>query len=147
MSTTLGSRAAGRDAGNRASSPPAVRPVRAATGQVEHALDDTTPAIFSRIGARVSDADCLFTRHTEVHFSPPMQEMLRTKCPTEALSAAVEPCSAAVGESHHVNESPSKKALYNACLFDYCFGQVEHALQVAKEFATTQELKDGGLIK
>ena len=141
MSTTLGSRAAGRDDGNRASSPPAVRPVRAATGQVEHALDDTTPAIFSRIGPRVSAGELMFQRNTPVHFTRPMAEMLRTKCPVDQMSSGTAECATLFPAG-----APRDQALYDACLFDYCFGEVEHALQVAKTLATTEELKDAGLI-
>jgi hypothetical protein len=102
------------------------------------AQDDSTKAIFSRIGARVSSAECLFTRHSEIRFSRVMEEMLRTQCPSENRKMGTEKCMSTMSES---------RSLYDACLYDYCFGELEHALQVAKTFATPQELTDGNLIK
>jgi hypothetical protein len=105
------------------------------------ALDDTTPAIFSRIGPRVSAGELMFQRNTPVHFTRPMAEMLRTKCPVDQMSSGTAECATLFPAG-----APRDQALYDACLFDYCFGEVEHALQVAKTLATTEELKDAGLI-
>ena len=99
------------------------------------AEDDSTQAIFSRIGPRVSSAECLFTHHSEIRVSRVMEEMLRTTCP---------PANMQIGKQNCVVTMHDPK-LFNACLYDYCFGELEHALQVAKTLATPQELQDGNI--
>ncbi len=91
-------------------------------------------AIFSRIGPRVISSEYLFKRHTEVHFSRVMQAMMG-QCLPENMQVGKQNCGVTM---HDPN-------LYNACLYDYCFGHVEHALQVAKTLATPQELQDGNI--
>ena len=100
------------------------------------AEDDSTQAIFSRIGPRVSSAEGLFTHRTEIRISRVMEEMLRTKCPPANMQIGKENC----GVTMH------DPKLYTACLYDYCFGELEHGLQEAKALATPQELQDGNIM-
>ncbi len=94
-----------------------------------------TAPIFSRIGPRVISSEYLSTRHTEVHFPRVMGEMMRTKCPPANMQIGKENC----GVTMH------DPKLHNACLYDFCFAEREHAIQVATTYATPQELKDGNI--
>merc|ERR1711957_559268 len=76
------------------------------------ASDDTTPAIFERVGARVEAGANLFSRRVPVEFTSQMDE-LRMDATAQQMSA---------------------------CLFDGCFGMNEHALQTAKQFAMSSAL-------
>lgn len=91
--------------------------------------DDTTEAIFGRIGARVAPDDLLFHEHTHVHFTPEMWKMMLADCAPEKLKHGKSKCQTEMPAS----EMKSKEM--NACIFDHCYGANEHALRYAKTFA------------
>lgn len=93
--------------------------------------DDTTEAIFGRLGARVADQEMLFHRHAQVLFSSEMEEMMRTKCAPNKLIEHEQTC-----RQEMRGVATSDAVSMNSCIFDLCFGMNEHALQTAKTFAT-----------
>lgn len=84
--------------------------------------DDTTSAVFERIGARIAPNDLLFSRRSQVTLSPQMDTMLNTQCSAERKQLAADRCRATLLD---ITEQRS-------CMFDWCFGMNEQALQVAK---------------
>jgi len=89
--------------------------------------DDTTAKIFSRIGARVPEGELIFSQRAAVVVSQEMQRMIAAACPEARLQPAKDNCRSALplgasGES------------MDACVYDYCFGAVEHALKIAEEY-------------
>lgn len=97
--------------------------------------DDTTDAILSR-GGRVADKDLLFNKHAEISFTTEEATMLRTNCAAEKL---VE------GELACRKQMPTATTMQvNGCVFDFCFGMLEHALQTAKNYATPEDKKAAG---
>jgi len=103
------------------------------------ASDDTTEAIFNRIGARVAPGGNMFSTRATVQFTPQMGEMLREHCPVETLTRVDKEC--------HAELSNPTTIEINACLFDGCFGSNEHALQTAKQYVSAAERKRIGLDK
>lgn len=92
-------------------------------------MDDTTEEIFKRIGARIAPGENIFDRRTEVEVTPEMVEMLQTKCPMGTMRIAEQEC-------HSTLASEMQDSLQmQACLYDVCFGDNEHALRTAKTFA------------
>jgi len=100
--------------------------------------DDTTQAIFERVGARVPASDMLFSRGTSAEFTPEEKEMLQKYCSSVTVANA---------KLHCVKELPAgvSEEGINACIFDQCFGMNEHALQTAKQFASEEVRKNIGL--
>jgi len=96
------------------------------------ASDDTTQAIFERIGVRVGQGDMLFKNRAPIMFTEEMSEMLRTDCVADQLLASREHCQ----KDLHAAASTIQM---NSCLYDFCFGMNEHALRTAKTFATQAE--------
>eukprot|EP00446_Apocalathium_sp_SHHI-4_P042657 CAMPEP_0177335516 /NCGR_PEP_ID=MMETSP0368-20130122/23293_1 /TAXON_ID=447022 ORGANISM="Scrippsiella hangoei-like, Strain SHHI-4" /NCGR_SAMPLE_ID=MMETSP0368 /ASSEMBLY_ACC=CAM_ASM_000363 /LENGTH=392 /DNA_ID=CAMNT_0018796305 /DNA_START=10 /DNA_END=1189 /DNA_ORIENTATION=- len=96
------------------------------------ASDDTTPAIFKRIGARVGRGELLFSHFTDVSFTSEEQSMLNKDCPEGELMAAREKCRGGLLQS-------ATEQQLNACAFDVCFGMNEHALRIAKTYATAED--------
>jgi len=94
--------------------------------------DDTTQAIFERVGVRVGQGEMLFKNRATIVFTPEMEDMLRTNCPAQDLLASREHCQ---------KELPQEASTIqmNSCLFDWCFGMNEHALRTAKTYATPEE--------
>eukprot|EP00932_Pfiesteria_piscicida_P020573 SRR837773.7375.p1 GENE.SRR837773.7375~~SRR837773.7375.p1 ORF type:complete len:221 (-),score=74.90 SRR837773.7375:138-746(-) len=102
--------------------------------------DDTTPAIYDRIGARVPRGENMFQHRDDVDISPQMKQMLSEHCPSEKQSQFRRTCSDSLSS---IGKSGEDRLL--ACVFDYCFGQMEHALQTAKMYATAEERRKVGL--
>jgi len=88
--------------------------------------DDTTEAIFHRIGARVGPGDMLLRHRADIKFTPEMEQMLST-CPGDQLVQ---------GELECRQELPQTASSIevNSCVFDFCFGMNEHALKIAQTF-------------
>jgi hypothetical protein len=97
--------------------------------------DDSTQAIFSRVGARVKEGELLFRERATFGFTSEEYAMLKT-CAT--LPVAEKKCRAELENSH-----PTQPELY-ACMFDYCFGMNEHALRTARTYATPADRAAAG---
>jgi len=97
------------------------------------AADDTTAAIFSRIGPRVPSAEMMFSSTADVSMTMEEAKMLQTQCPQNTHSEASALCR---------QKLPSGTTAENtACAFDVCFGMNEHALRSAKTYATQEDLQ------
>jgi len=90
--------------------------------------DDTTDAIFARIGARVAPGDLLFHRNAQLVFTPEMAQMLTNTCPQQTQNDGRAFCQQSLGMG-------ASQINLMSCLFDYCFGMNEHALRTAKTYA------------
>lgn len=91
-------------------------------------MDDTTRAVFDRIGVRVEPGELLFGHREKMEFTPEMQGMLSEHCESDKLVS---------GELACRKQLPSKQEntmTINSCVFDYCFGMNEHALRTAKKY-------------
>jgi len=95
-------------------------------------VDDTTEAIFNRIGARVESSAMLFSSRAEISFTTEEQEMLRTQCPARTMVDAELKCRQNLPQSAMVLQ-------VNACVFDVCFGMNEHALRSAATYASAAD--------
>mmetsp|Transcript_135486 Transcript_135486/g.432395 ORF Transcript_135486/g.432395 Transcript_135486/m.432395 type:complete len:457 (-) Transcript_135486:445-1815(-) len=95
--------------------------------------DDTTTAILAR-GARVTDNDLLFSSRAVTAFTTEEAEMLRRHCPAEELVKGELACRKDLPQN-------AETVQVNACVFDFCFGMNEHALQTAKIYATAEDKK------
>jgi len=95
--------------------------------------DDTTTAILAR-GARVTDNDLLFSSRAVTAFTTEEAEMLRRHCPAEELVKGELACRKDLPQN-------AETVQVNACVFDFCFGMNEHALQTAKNYATPEDKK------
>eukprot|EP00932_Pfiesteria_piscicida_P013300 SRR837773.24829.p3 GENE.SRR837773.24829~~SRR837773.24829.p3 ORF type:complete len:144 (-),score=52.56 SRR837773.24829:12-401(-) len=102
--------------------------------------DDTTQAIYDRVGARVPRGENMFQQRDDVDISPQMTQMLREHCPSQEQSRFRQTCTEQLRNIGKVGEDRLQ-----ACIFDYCFGQMEHALQTAKMYATAEERRKVGL--
>lgn len=92
-------------------------------------MDDTTEAIFGRVGARVPPGESLFNHQVTVPVTEEMAEMLRRTCGPKNLQAAETACRSALAVELQTTD------LMNSCLFDECFGMNEHAQRTARTFA------------
>jgi len=95
--------------------------------------DDTTAAILAR-GGRVADKDLLFSSRAVTAFTTEEAEMLRRNCPAEELVKGELACRKDLPQN-------AETVQVNACVFDFCFGMNEHALQTAKNYATPEDKK------
>lgn len=91
--------------------------------------DDTPAAIFQRIGARVPPSELMFNTNAIVQITAEEVAMLRTQCPSRTLASARSECQRELGQQ-------ATDVQIQACSFDVCFGMNEHALRVAKNYAT-----------
>jgi len=88
--------------------------------------DDTTLAIMGRVGARVARGDLLFNHHANVVVSDEMRTMLRMNCDASKRSQAESSCRTTI---HNSGEEE-----ITSCMYDECFGQMEHAQETAKQY-------------
>lgn len=89
--------------------------------------DDTTQAIFSRIGARVPKGELLFQHRAEVNFTEVEQKLL-AMCAHDRFQAAEHACMKELAQ----NPRPGNPVLAKSCMLDYCFGSNEHVLRLVK---------------
>jgi len=89
--------------------------------------DDTTDAIFARIGARVAKQDLLFRRNAKPVWTTEMADMFKATCPQDQKDAGQLNCQKEL-------QNPDSVQL-QSCMFDYCFGMNEHALRTARLYA------------
>jgi len=89
--------------------------------------DDTTQQIFKRVGARVGQGELLFGQRAPIDFTPEMEEMLRSECEANRLVTAEARCRSQLSGNANTMQ-------VNSCAYDQCFGQMEHALRVARTF-------------
>lgn len=94
--------------------------------------DDTTQAIFERVGARIADSELLFKRQEEIVFTSEETHMLLTECQPKDLIAHELKC------RKELPGTPTTAGV-NSCVFDQCFGMNEHALRSAKTYATPED--------
>mmetsp|Transcript_65046 Transcript_65046/g.211995 ORF Transcript_65046/g.211995 Transcript_65046/m.211995 type:complete len:228 (-) Transcript_65046:331-1014(-) len=94
--------------------------------------DDTTEAIFNRVGARIESSAMLFSSRAEISFTTEEQEMLRSQCPARTMVDAELQCRKNLPQSATVLQ-------VNACVFDVCFGMNEHALRSAATYASAAD--------
>merc|ERR1719277_127197 len=92
--------------------------------------DDSTQAIFARVGARVGTGELLFGHRATVVFTPEMEEMLSNDCEPNRRMAAEAKCRSQLPQSVQV----SNPKMIDSCAYDQCFGQMEHALRVARNY-------------
>jgi len=90
--------------------------------------DDTTQAIFQRIGARVRPAENILSGRAMIEFTPQMQKMMAAECPAAKQASSQQLCSTSLGLA-------SGDILVNSCTFDQCFGMNVHARAHAKTYA------------
>jgi len=88
--------------------------------------DDTTLAIMGRVGARVSRGDLLFSHHAHVVVSDEMRTMLRMNCHADKRNRAESSCRTTI-------RGASDEEI-TSCMYDECFGQMEHAQETAKQY-------------
>uniref|UniRef100_A0A7S2N7R8 VWFD domain-containing protein n=1 Tax=Zooxanthella nutricula TaxID=1333877 RepID=A0A7S2N7R8_9DINO len=88
--------------------------------------DDTTAAIFRRIGIRVKPGELLFSNTLPPKVSQQMQDMIARACPQDLLATAKQTCAA--------RATGFDRALLDSCVYDECFGANEHALRTAKMY-------------
>ena len=88
--------------------------------------DDTTAAIFRRIGIRVKPNELLFSNTVPPTVSQQMQDMIARACPQDLLATAKQTCAA--------RATGFDRALLDSCVYDECFGANEHALRTAKMY-------------
>eukprot|EP00932_Pfiesteria_piscicida_P008329 SRR837773.18711.p1 GENE.SRR837773.18711~~SRR837773.18711.p1 ORF type:complete len:245 (-),score=79.87 SRR837773.18711:89-778(-) len=100
--------------------------------------DDSTKAVFERVGARIEHGKMLFSRRAGVEVTNQMRDMLKSDCETDRMVRGEQECRKALPMDATVPEIDS-------CVFDMCFGSNEHALRIAKTYATAQQLQDLGL--
>mmetsp|Transcript_83434 Transcript_83434/g.268976 ORF Transcript_83434/g.268976 Transcript_83434/m.268976 type:complete len:128 (-) Transcript_83434:146-529(-) len=102
--------------------------------------DDTTQAIFDRIGARIAPGELLMRNRATMAISPQQVKMLQEQC-AEGSSLRLEAnqkCAADLFQG-------ATEVQVEACAFDYCFGMNEHALSTAKTYITSEERKKLGM--
>jgi len=99
--------------------------------------DDTTQAIFARVGARVDSVDCMFTDAPQLEFTLEEADMLNT-CPVSKLDSAKLVC------TEELKGTDPTAKLLKACMYDQCFGMNEHALRTAVKFATPEDRAAAG---
>lgn len=97
-----------------------------------NAEDDTTQAIFQRIGARIQDGEMLMKHRAVVTFSSEEYDMLM-QCAVDIRTSARQKC-----EKELETSRPTENELH-ACMFDECFGMNEHALRTARTFASKED--------
>jgi len=100
------------------------------------AADDSTPAIFERIGARIADGDMLFDNRSPDAWTYEEAEMLKT-CDPETRAGAEDKCKQEL-------QGPQTTIMLHECMFDLCFGMNEHALRIARTFATKADKEAAG---
>mmetsp|Transcript_37717 Transcript_37717/g.75127 ORF Transcript_37717/g.75127 Transcript_37717/m.75127 type:complete len:354 (+) Transcript_37717:293-1354(+) len=88
--------------------------------------DDTTFAIYERIGARVEHGKLLFHHRAECTLTATEEKML-AMCPPEQFKKAQEVCPNMLGNFQHNSGGTWMKC----CALDVCFGANEHALRMA----------------
>eukprot|EP00428_Durinskia_dybowskii_P066426 CAMPEP_0170377996 /NCGR_PEP_ID=MMETSP0117_2-20130122/12577_1 /TAXON_ID=400756 /ORGANISM="Durinskia baltica, Strain CSIRO CS-38" /LENGTH=330 /DNA_ID=CAMNT_0010633345 /DNA_START=84 /DNA_END=1076 /DNA_ORIENTATION=- len=81
--------------------------------------DDTTEAIFNRIGARVPHGENMFAHRGEIHWTDTEDKLLNL-CQPNVRARAQAKCAGSVG------------AEARSCMLDYCFGANEHALKMTE---------------
>jgi len=89
--------------------------------------DDTTQAIFSRVGARIKPAEDRFTGRAKIEFTPQMQKMMNAECKASVQASATGTCTASLGV-------PASDVIVKSCIFDECFGMNVRARARAKTY-------------
>merc|ERR1719291_1602643 len=91
-----------------------------------NAADDTTQLIMARVGVRVNAGERMFTHHANVVVTPEMATMIERDCPQQTWSHAHGLCR---------KQMPSVATQeVTSCIFDECFGMLDHAQQTAKRY-------------
>lgn len=90
-------------------------------------MDDTTVAIFSRIGARVPAGELLFQNRVDIQLTS-VEEKLLHLCPKQQKEKAAAVCPR---ELLHVPEAETNRGVLMSCMLDICFGANEHTLRMA----------------
>jgi len=103
------------------------------------ATDDTTQAIFERIGARIGQGEMLFTQRAPIEFTKQMEEMLRNDCTADDLIASQQKCQKELPQA-------ASTMMMNSCIYDQCFGKNEHALRSAEVYSTAEERAALGIV-
>mmetsp|Transcript_25073 Transcript_25073/g.72137 ORF Transcript_25073/g.72137 Transcript_25073/m.72137 type:complete len:479 (-) Transcript_25073:249-1685(-) len=96
-------------------------------------VNDSTEAIFKRVGARVPDKALLFSHSAKVVMSD-VEEKLLQLCPESQYMKAEVECPRELTSVHHNRAS---ETLRMSCMLDVCFGSNEHTLQMAKKLGLT----------
>mmetsp|Transcript_83930 Transcript_83930/g.227927 ORF Transcript_83930/g.227927 Transcript_83930/m.227927 type:complete len:149 (+) Transcript_83930:3-449(+) len=104
------------------------------------AADDTTQAVFERIGARIGQGEMLFTQRAPIEFTKQMEEMLRNDCTADDLIASQQKCQKELPQA-------ASTMMMNSCIYDQCFGMNEHALRSAEVYSTAEERDELGIVK
>mmetsp|Transcript_55430 Transcript_55430/g.153457 ORF Transcript_55430/g.153457 Transcript_55430/m.153457 type:complete len:224 (+) Transcript_55430:2-673(+) len=89
--------------------------------------DDTTEAIYSRIGARVPSGELLFNDRAPVDLTT-VEEKLLTMCEPEKLAKAQTECAKDLASLTRTPSAVQTKS----CMLDICYGANEHTLKMAK---------------
>jgi hypothetical protein len=87
--------------------------------------DDTTQAIFSRLGARVAAGKSILSGTPTIEYTPQMDKMVKAECTSTKLTTGRSKCQS-FGLSGNT---------FNSCLFDECFGMIVNARSHAKTYA------------
>jgi len=90
--------------------------------------DDSTAAVFARIGARVEHGKVMFNHRTEVRLTDAELQLL-AKCPADKRAEAHRKCQQELGNYEHHTGGLTMQA----CELDNCWGDNQHALRMAKE--------------
>jgi len=88
--------------------------------------DDTTRQIMRRVGVRVAPGASMFTHEANVVVTPEMATMIQRDCPEQTRSEAHSLC------QKQMPGAVEQKVL--SCVFDQCFGMLDHAQQTAKRY-------------
>jgi len=101
------------------------------------ASDDTTEAIFSRIGSRVPRGELLFNERVEEVLTD-VEEHLLTMCDRSLLAEAQAKCPGLLAS---YKRHPTTVEL-KSCMLDLCYGSNQHTLAMAKSFGLVPGVHD-----
>jgi len=90
--------------------------------------DDSTQAVFNRVGARIPEGEMLFGHRAEIGLTE-VETKLLALCPRDVFSKARRACA----EDLRRVPGSGDATLEKSCMLDYCFGANEHTLRMAKK--------------
>merc|ERR1711972_1095725 len=98
-------------------------------GNFNHnAGDDSTAQVFERVGPRVPQGELLFSQRVPVELTQQMQVMIARNCQDPRLTDAKTKC------AQKLKGRLGGRAGIDSCVYDMCFGRMQHALRVAKTY-------------